>query len=41
MTRTYRLWAAFGRAIAANASTKQINGIVQQLDRARAQSRDA
>jgi len=30
-----KLWNALGKAIRANASTKQINGIVARLDRAR------
>jgi hypothetical protein len=35
MNRTDRLWQALGKAIAANASTKQVNGIAAQLQRAR------
>lgn len=35
MTRVDRLWVALGKAVAANASTKQVNGIAAQLHRAR------
>jgi hypothetical protein len=35
MDRIDKLWKALGKAIAGNASTKQINGIAAQLDRVR------
>lgn len=35
MTSVDKLWQALGKAIAANASTKQINGIAARLVRAR------
>jgi hypothetical protein len=35
MNNVDKLWAALGKAIRTNASTKQINGITARLDRAR------
>lgn len=35
MTNVDKLWKALGKAIAGNASTKQVNGIAAQLNRAR------
>jgi hypothetical protein len=37
MTAVDKLWAALGKAIAANASTKQVNGIAARLARASGQ----
>jgi hypothetical protein len=37
MEQADKLWRALGRAIAGNASTKQVAGIIARLDRARAQ----
>lgn len=34
-----KLWAAYGKAIRNNASTKQVQAIVVRLDRARQQQR--
>jgi hypothetical protein len=35
MTNVDKMWAALGKAVRSGASTKQINGIVARLDRAR------
>lgn len=35
MDHVDKLWLALGKAIASNASTKQVNGIAARLDRAR------
>lgn len=35
MTRVEKLWQALGKAVQASASTKQVNSIAAQLNRAR------
>ena len=40
MTTIDKAWAALGRAIAGNASTKQVNALAAQLDRVRGSQRD-
>lgn len=37
MNRVEKLWEALGKAIRSGASTKQVDGIVAQLQRARGQ----
>jgi hypothetical protein len=40
MEQVDKLWAALGKAIRANASTKQINGIAARLTRAHGRKAD-
>jgi hypothetical protein len=39
MDQTDKLWAALGKAIRGNASTKQVENILGRLNRARTQQR--